>query len=102
MMADIDNKLKNYKDSMDNHPSEVLRNTDEIIKDDIEVVTNHRSDEEGLLNTPSEHKKEEDINHLTTREILRLFDEGNSPSQIARRLNKGIGEVQLILNLRKR
>lgn len=34
--------------------------------------------------------------------ILRFVKEGYSPSQIAKKLNMGIGEVQLICNLKKR
>ncbi len=102
MMEEIDNKLNNYKEIIHKQPLEVLRNNDEVIDVDMGIETDHRSDDEELLNSPSETTKEDDIKHLTTREILRLFDEGNSPAQIARCLNKGIGEVQLILNLRKR
>ncbi|PAB61242.1 DUF6115 domain-containing protein [Anaeromicrobium sediminis] len=35
-------------------------------------------------------------------EIVRLYKNGYSISQIAKQLNKGIGEVQLICNLKKR
>ncbi|MCT4595611.1 MAG: helix-turn-helix domain-containing protein [Anaeromicrobium sp.] len=35
-------------------------------------------------------------------EILKLYKDGYSISQIAKRLNRGIGEVQLICNLKKR
>ena len=40
--------------------------------------------------------------HDENKEILKLFEEGYSPQEIARQLNKGIGEVQLICNLAKR
>ncbi|TCO79917.1 DUF6115 domain-containing protein [Marinisporobacter balticus] len=43
------------------------------------------------------------LNHdEDTKKILGLVDEGYSPAQIAKKLDKGIGEVQLICNLKKR
>ncbi|MBB6216506.1 hypothetical protein HNQ80_002608 [Anaerosolibacter carboniphilus] len=94
MMDDIDKRLKSCKEVMDKYPSEMSKDS-HVIMDDF-------ADEKELLRIPSVKAKAEDANHLATNEILRLFDEGNSPSQIAKLLNKGIGEVQLILNLRKK
>ena len=48
---------------------------------------------------------EEDTNFLGGKEmkkILELAHSGQSPSEIAKLLNKGIGEINLILNIKKR
>lgn len=50
----------------------------------------------------SEHIKEDHINNEEVDKILRLRNQGLSPSQIAKQLDKGIGEIQLICNLKKR
>ncbi|MFZ5966561.1 MAG: helix-turn-helix domain-containing protein [Bacillota bacterium] len=39
---------------------------------------------------------------IEKREIARMYNQGYTASQIAKEMNKGIGEIQLILNLLKR
>lgn len=47
-----------------------------------------------------EHEK---TKHTSKKEdIISLYKEGYSPADIAKKLDKGIGEVQLICNLKKR
>ncbi|QXM06120.1 DUF6115 domain-containing protein [Crassaminicella indica] len=53
-----------------------------------------------LLNT----KKEDDDLDIDTdkKKILQLYYQGYTPAQIAKKVDKGIGEVQLICSLKKR
>lgn len=51
---------------------------------------------------PNKEKKDFNINDLKARNVIKLNEMGLSPSEIAKKLNLGIGEVQLILNLYKK
>ncbi|MFT9494979.1 DUF6115 domain-containing protein [Anaerosolibacter sp.] len=91
MIEDIDNKIKKYKDEI--HKNQYDAIGDKILNCD---------DDKALIQSETARDLKEETNPFINSEILRLYDEGYNPAQIARRLNKGIGEVQLIVNLHKK
>jgi hypothetical protein len=91
MIEDIDNKMIKYKDETDNYQYESNRDR---------VQNSHNV--KAFIQSEIVQDLEEEKNALTKNDILKLHDEGYSPAQIARRLNKGIGEVQLVVNLHKK
>ncbi|KXG75778.1 DUF6115 domain-containing protein [Thermotalea metallivorans] len=64
-------------------------------------VTEGRGGRLGIEKGDRENE-EEMADAMEVNKIFSLHDQGYTSSQIAKQLNKGIGEVQLILNLRKR
>lgn len=91
MMEDADQKIKNQAMLID-------KNNTGDIKDIFE---------NSVIGLEEKKQNLQDIgpvaeNNPSVEEVLQLFTQGYSSSQIAKHLNKGIGEVQLIHNLKKR
>lgn len=91
MMEDVDQKIKNQAMLID-------KNNTGDIKDIFE---------NSVIGLEEKKQNLQDIgpvaeNNPSVEEVLQLFTQGYSSSQIAKHLNKGIGEVQLIHNLKKR
>ncbi|HHY90928.1 MAG TPA: hypothetical protein GX503_04610 [Clostridiales bacterium] len=61
------------------------------------ITENEKCGHDESNNEDAPHQKYDE-----NKEILNLLEEGYSPQEIAKQLNKGIGEVQLICNLAKR
>ncbi|WZL74873.1 hypothetical protein QBE52_09340 [Clostridiaceae bacterium 35-E11] len=78
-------------------------------------ILEHKNDAEDIKNSSENidiglEEKKKNLQYANTaikndpsvEQVLQLFTQGYSSSQIAKHLNKGIGEVQLIHNLKKR
>ncbi|QZY56779.1 DUF6115 domain-containing protein [Crassaminicella profunda] len=76
-----------------------------IVIDETDKNENNRQIRSYSKKEDAQNIKKEDHasnNNKDKEKILQLYNQGYSPSQIAKKLNKGIGEVQLICSLKKR
>ncbi len=91
-----DKKIKSYSSAFqeDDDFNKFIQIDDNVIHEEDDFNTNRQ-----LLN---ENKKNDEKENDEKEKVLKLFKEGCSPQEIAKKLNKGIGEVQLICNLKKR
>ncbi len=87
LILSVDEKIENIQD-------EIISSQ---VPDNNHIMQNEKCDDDRKRDEDATHQK-----HDENKEILKLFEEGYSPQEIARQLNKGIGEVQLICNLAKR
>ncbi|MCT4606751.1 MAG: hypothetical protein N4A64_11725 [Marinisporobacter sp.] len=89
MIQTLDEKIEGYS---------VMLHEKENEKNDEGVVTvTYKREVENI-------KEEDHTSHQNNdkKKILQLYNQGYTPSQIAKKLDKGIGEVQLICSLKKR
>lgn len=70
---------------------------------DAQRITHENTERNGIHNTVIDNKAGEGQGlDREVQKIAQLKEEGYSPAQIAKKLNKGVGEVSLIMNLKKR
>lgn len=90
-MKDIDEKIKEQSILKNKNNAEEVKDTSENIGKDLEEKKQNL-----------QYKKSAVENDPLLDQVLQLSTQGYSSSQIAKHLNRGIGEVQLIHNLKKR
>lgn len=97
ILEEADKIRKDWTDTFLENRSEPLEHREAIKYE----ATDGRA---GLLEIEKKDQENERemADSMEVNEIFRLYDQGYTSSQIAKQFNKGIGEVQLILNLRKR
>ncbi|MCT4618643.1 MAG: hypothetical protein N4A62_04560 [Marinisporobacter sp.] len=89
MIQILDEKMKEY--SMNLNQKENERNNESF------VAFSHKRESYNIKEeNPTSHQDND------KKKILQLYNQGYTPSQIAKKLDKGIGEVQLICSLKKR
>lgn len=91
------NVNSNPNPNHDTYDDVLLNDTKSLEYDDI------REEHSNLLlnsnSTVEENSADEEIDQV--KGIVRLFKDGYSEAEIAKKFNKGIGEIRLILNLKK-
>ncbi len=101
------NKLAMKKKTLDHSQRTVVTTYDRKQKEKIEKkATENRpvrqkDDEENLYVPPQVHEQEDTVEQSTTAQVLSLANQGYTAKEIAKKLNIGDGEVELLLKFHK-
>jgi hypothetical protein len=98
-MREIENLLKKSEEKLGQYTSSIQENNSSLQMNDVHRSSNHVYDRNKEKIAEDEKVIRNDGNKAP---IIEMFKSGYSPAQIAKKLDKGIGEIQLILNLKKK